>query len=295
MAGRGPARFGIYVLADAPFPVLRERWRLAEELGFDAMYVADHTGDWRDLSGHWFECWTVLAAMAVATSRIRIGPLIANPILRSPVLLAKEAVALDHLSDGRLELGIGTGITDFDHLATGVDQWPMPERLARFAEYVGVVDGLLRARDRAFRFSGTYFRSEGTPATPGPVQQPRPPITVAGQSPALLAVAAERADCWNTLGQPGRGLAESLEVTRRQNDRLDELCLARGRRPGDLRRSLLLFEELDAWVSPGALEEVVSAFHGAGVNEFILFWPPDDRRELLERAAADTLPALRGL
>lgn len=294
MAGAQP-RFGIYALADAPFPVLRERWRLAEELGFELMYVADHTGDWRDLSGHWFECWTVLAAMAVGTQRIRIGSLIANPILRSPVLLAKEAVAVDHLSGGRLELGIGTGITAFDHLAAGVEPWPMRERMARFAEYVEVVDGLLRDRQRDFRFSGTYLRTAETPASPGPIQQPRPPITVAGQSPTLLRVAAERADCWNTLGQPGHGVARSLEVTRRQNDQLDDLCLARGRRPGDLRRSLLLFEELDAWSSPGALEEVVPRFHRAGIDEFVLFWPPGDRRDLLERAASETIPALRRL
>jgi alkanesulfonate monooxygenase SsuD/methylene tetrahydromethanopterin reductase-like flavin-dependent oxidoreductase (luciferase family) len=290
---RTTLRFGMLVPQDAPLPTLVERWRRAEELGFDCVYVADHTADYRNLDGYWLEGWTVLAATAGATSRIRVGTLVSNPILRHPVLLAKEAVAVDQLSGGRLELGIGTGIAGFDHAAMGVDYWQPAERVARFAEYVEVVDGLLRSGSRSFRFAGRWFRTEGVAMSPGPVQRPRPPITVGGQSPTVLRVAAERADCWNTHGPFGAGAEEIFEITARQNQRLDELCRARGRDPAEVRRSLLLVDALDAWASPDALEGIVTRFTEAGVREFVVFWPPEDRVGLLERAGAEVLPRLR--
>ena len=87
--GEHPERHvAAYVLQDAPFPALRERWQRAEDLGFDAIYLADHTGDYRNLDGHWFEAWTTLAAMAIATTRARIGTLVANPVLRPPAVVA---------------------------------------------------------------------------------------------------------------------------------------------------------------------------------------------------------------
>ena len=103
---REAVRFGIEVPQDAPFPTLVERWQRTEELGFDHLWVADHSadtrtdssGDYRDLDGTWFDGWTVLAVMAKETTRIRIGTLVSNPVLRPPALLAKEALTLDHLS-----------------------------------------------------------------------------------------------------------------------------------------------------------------------------------------------------
>jgi alkanesulfonate monooxygenase SsuD/methylene tetrahydromethanopterin reductase-like flavin-dependent oxidoreductase (luciferase family) len=112
-------RFGLLVVPDAPFPTLAERWRRVEELGFDLLFVADHYRHTRNASLPWFDGWTALAAMALQTTTVRIGPLVANPILRGPAVLAKAAAALDHLSDGRLELAIGKGVEEFDHRATG--------------------------------------------------------------------------------------------------------------------------------------------------------------------------------
>ena len=131
-------RFGIEVPQDAPFPALIERWRRVEELGFDHLWVADHSadtrtdpsGNYRNLDGTWFDGWTVLAVMAMETTRIRIGTLVSNPVLRPPALLAKEALTIDHLSGGRLELGIGTGIEPLDHATMGIDYWSAGERVA---------------------------------------------------------------------------------------------------------------------------------------------------------------------
>jgi len=291
----GTLRFGVLGHQDAPFPTLVERWRRAEKLGFDHLWVADHVGDYRNLDGHWFDGWTVLAAMATETTHIRIGTLVSNPILRAPASLAKEAVTLDHLSGGRLELGIGTGIAPFDHVAMGVDYWSPRERAARFSEYVEVVDGLLRSPSRTYAFEGGYYRTREAPMAPPPIQQPRPPITVGGQSPTVLRVAAERADCWNTHGPFGASLEEILEITRRQNYRLDEMCAAFGRDPGELRRSLLLFGALDAWASPDALETVVARFREVGIGEFVVLWPASEQLETFEHVTTKVIPALKHL
>jgi alkanesulfonate monooxygenase SsuD/methylene tetrahydromethanopterin reductase-like flavin-dependent oxidoreductase (luciferase family) len=154
-------RFGVLDLPDAPFPTLKERWRSVEELGFDFLFVADHFRHTREPTLPWFDGWAALAAMALETSTIRIGPLVANPILRAPAVLAKAAAAVDHLSSGRLELAIGMGVEEFDHKAVGISYWSPAERAARFREYVETVDGV---------------------------------------APTVSRLAAERADCWNTFG-----------------------------------------------------------------------------------------------
>jgi alkanesulfonate monooxygenase SsuD/methylene tetrahydromethanopterin reductase-like flavin-dependent oxidoreductase (luciferase family) len=294
-------RFGIEVPQDAPFATLIERWRQAEELGFDHLWVADHladtrtdhSGGYRNLGGTWFDGWTVLAVMAKETTRIRIGTLVSNPVLRPPALLAKEALTIDHLSRGRLELGIGTGIEPLDHATMGLDYWSPQERVARFSEYVEVVDALMRSPSRAYAFEGRYYRTWEAAMGPPPIQQPRPPITVGGQSPTVLRVAAERADCWNTAGPHGVGMDEILETTRQQNERLDELCVAFGREPTELRRSLFMVGALDAWASPEAVEWIVKRFGEIGIGEFVLFWPPDERLDLFERVATEVIPSLK--
>lgn len=295
-------RFGIEVPQDAPFPALVERWHRVEELRFDHLWVADHSadtrtdysGDYRNLDGTWFDGWTVLAIMAKETTRIRIGTLVSNPVLRPPALLAKEALTVDHLSGGRLELGIGTGSEPLDHATMGSDYWSPGERVARFSEYVEVVDGLLANPSRAYAFEGRFYRTREAAMGPPPVQRSRPPITVGGQSPTVLRVAAERADCWNIAGPLGLGMDEILEVTCRQNDRLDEMCVAFGRDPTELRRSLFLVGALlDAWASPDAVERIVGRFGEIGIGEFVLFWPPDERLNLLEQIASEVIPVLR--
>jgi alkanesulfonate monooxygenase SsuD/methylene tetrahydromethanopterin reductase-like flavin-dependent oxidoreductase (luciferase family) len=285
-------RFGVLVLPDAPFPELRERWRRVEALGFDALFVADHARHTSDRSHPWFDGWTTLAAMALETSTIRIGPLVANPILHRPAVLARAAAALDHLSNGRLELAIGQGVERFDHETTGLAYWQPAERASRFREYVEIVDGVLRSWEAPFSFDGRYHRARDATLAPAPVQRPRPPITVGGRSPTVLRVAAHRADCWNTFGLAPTPAEGVLEITRRQNRELDERCAQLGRDPAELRRSLVLWAPIDPWAAPDAFERIVASFRDAGIAEFIVMWPPAERLSLLERAAA-TIASLR--
>ena len=285
-------RFGVLVVPDAPFPTLAERWRRVEELGFDFLFVADHYRHTHNASLAWFDGWTTLAAIALQTSTIRIGPLVANPILRGPAVLAKAAAAVDHLSNGRLELAIGKGVEEFDHRATGTPLWSPRERASRFGEYVKIVDGVLRSWGTPFSFEGRYYRTQESALAPAPVQRPRPPITVGGQSPTVRRVAAERADCWNTFALGEMPFDDILESVRHQNHELDELCAELGREPAKLRRSLVLWKPLDPWETSDAFERIVTAFSKAGITEFIVMWPAEDRLSLLESTSA-TMASLR--
>jgi alkanesulfonate monooxygenase SsuD/methylene tetrahydromethanopterin reductase-like flavin-dependent oxidoreductase (luciferase family) len=286
-------RFGVLVLPDAAFPALAERWRRVEDLEFDFIFAPDHSRHTRDSSLTWFEGWTTPVAMALSTRSIRIGTLVSNPVLRGPTLLAKAAHAVDQLSGGRLELGLGMGVEVFDHREMGEAVWPAAERAARFREYVEIVDGVLRSWAEPFSFEGSYHRTWEAALAPAPVQRPRPPLTVGGRSPTVLSVAAERADCWSTYGLPGEGsMSQIAETTRRRNAELDERCAALGRDPATLRRSLVLWSPLDPWESSDAFERICDAFRAAGIAEFIVMWPDEDRLPLLERASA-TIASLR--
>jgi alkanesulfonate monooxygenase SsuD/methylene tetrahydromethanopterin reductase-like flavin-dependent oxidoreductase (luciferase family) len=128
-------RFGVIVMPDAPAAEMSARFRRIEESGFDQLYLADHIGDFRDVSGPFLDGWSLLAAAAVQTSRIWVGPLVNNPILRAPAVVAKQAMTIDQLSGGRLELGLGAGVFEMDHYAVGTAPWPVRERVQRFAEY----------------------------------------------------------------------------------------------------------------------------------------------------------------
>lgn len=281
-----PLRFGILIPQDAPFDELVVRWRHAEDLGFDVAYVADHSGDYRDLGGYWLDGWTALTHLAADTTAIRIGTLVSNPVFRHPAQLARQAAAVDRLSGGRLELGIGTGTAGFDHDAVGEPYWPPAERAARFAEYVAVVDGVLRSPARSYRHDGRYYRSADIALNPPAQQRPRPPITVGGQSPTVLRVAARHADCWNTHGPFGATIDQIADITAEQNRRLDALCGEAARDPRSVRRSLLLFDALDAWGEADRFEKLVDRFLEVGMHDFVVFWPPGQPLALLERAAA---------
>jgi alkanesulfonate monooxygenase SsuD/methylene tetrahydromethanopterin reductase-like flavin-dependent oxidoreductase (luciferase family) len=285
-------RFGVLDVPDAPFAELRRRWQRVEELGFDFLFVPDHFRHTRDASLTWFDGWTTLAAMAQETQRVRLGPLVANPVLRHPAVVAKGAAAIDHLSGGRLELALGKGVEPFDHRAVGAPYWDARERSARFREFVIIVDGLLRSSEDAFSYTGSYYATEETTVAPAPLQRPRPPLTLGGQSPSVRRLAAEVADCWNTFALGDAPLPEIVDTVRGQNQELDELCQEIGRDPATLRRSLVLWKPLDPWATPDAFERIVVSFQSVGVREFHVMWPPESRLHLFEQVA-ELMPVLR--
>ena len=139
-------RIGIVILPDQRWSVAGRRWQRAEEYGFDHAWTYDHLG-WRDLvDGPWFDAVTTLTAAAMATRRIRLGTFVASPNFRHPVHFAREITALDDISQGRLLLGLGAGGIGFDSAVLGAAELTPRERVDRFAEFLELLDTLLRAR-----------------------------------------------------------------------------------------------------------------------------------------------------
>ncbi|MDR7417575.1 MAG: LLM class flavin-dependent oxidoreductase [Armatimonadota bacterium] len=299
-----PVRFGVIILQSLPWRALVERWRLIDDLGFDSAWLPDHFVNPRGPIDHWYECWTTLAALAVHTRRMRVGTLVTTITLRTPALLARMALTVDHISGGRLDLGIGAGGAMKDHTMTGITPWPRPERFRRFREYVTVLDLLLRQERTSF--DGRHYTLADASMQPAPLQRPRVPIMIGGKSPSLLRAVAAVGDAWNTNG--GRDLepAEALRVTRERGAMLDEFCLARGRDPREVRRSFMMGQTRDqVLASMTAFQDFVGRYRELGFSEFILFWLRDPNpdyplyswitnRAMLERVATAWIPTLRG-
>lgn len=286
-------QFGIMLYPDVPFPTLIEQARWVESLGFDRIFLPDHSANLRDLDDTWFDGLTALAVVAMHTESIRVGTLVSNPILRPPAMLAKLALSIDHLSNGRLDLGIGAGVFDWDHHAVGTEPWSAKERAGRFAEYVEIVDGILRGNGEPYSYEGSWLWVRDVRTSPPSVQRPRPPIIVGGQSPTILRTAAKVADEWNTIGPMGADKETVLEVTARQNHQIDELAAEAGRDPTAIRRTFALYGPWDPWEAPVTLEEVVERFGDIGVTGFYTNIPAEHQIDDFERMARETIPAMR--
>jgi alkanesulfonate monooxygenase SsuD/methylene tetrahydromethanopterin reductase-like flavin-dependent oxidoreductase (luciferase family) len=285
-SNRVEPRFGVLVLPDASFPTLFARWTHVEELGFDFLFAPDHARHTSNPSTPWFDGLTVVAAMALQTNTIRIGTLVANPILHLPSVLAKASAAVDHLSGGRLELGIGMGVEEFDHQEAGSEYWWARERAARYSEYVEVVDGVLQSSARPFSFEGRYYRTTNATLAPSSLQQPRPPLTIGSRSATGRTLAVQRGECWNMYALAGEGSVEEIaEKALRRNNELDVRCAEIDRDPRTLRRSLVMWPPLDPWAAEDGFQRIVESFLPTGINEFVVMWPGDDRLALIEHAA----------
>ncbi|HUG16535.1 MAG TPA: LLM class flavin-dependent oxidoreductase, partial [Thermomicrobiales bacterium] len=211
--GREP-RFGICIDQNLTWDETVKRWQYYERLGFDSIWDCDHYVQPSQPQGPYFEGWTLLAALATVTERARIGVLVSCNTFRHPALLAKQAVVVDHVSNGRLDLGIGAGWYVPEHQMFGID-FPEPKELvARFREAVELVDQFLR--NDTTTYDGTYYQLASAPNRPGPVQQPRPPLVLGAHGPRMLGIVAEYADTWNSHGT----VAELGE----RNRILDEHC-----------------------------------------------------------------------
>ncbi len=189
------------------WPMIRDLARQAEAGGADSVWVYDHLIFRFD--GHAsgiHEAWTLLAAVAEATSRVEVGSIVLATSFRSPALLAKMATTLDAISEGRLLLGLGCGWHEPEYTAFG---FPFDHRVDRFEEALRIIGPLLREGE--VTFVGTYHRAEDCVILP---RGPRPgiPIMVAAKGPRMLRLAARHADAWNTawFGEPDDRLRQRL-------------------------------------------------------------------------------------
>ena len=290
MTANDGIRFGICTDQNLSFDTLVERWQLFETLGFDSVWDCDHFNQTSNETGPYFEGWTLLAALAARTERIRVGVLVSCNTFRHPGLLAQSAITVDHISNGRLELGIGAGYTEGEHGRFGIELPAPGERRRRFHEAVQIIDSLLRNETTTFK--GEHYQLDGAYVRPGPVQKPRPPLTLGAHKTRMLRICAEYADTWNSLG--------SVDEIRERNQILDQHCADIGRDPKEIRRSFYGWSAVmpeqglpDMWESTTAFEEVIGRYAEVGINEFIIDQPREDQLEVLHRVAADVIPKLR--
>jgi F420-dependent oxidoreductase-like protein len=210
----------------ADYATLRRIALATEELGFDAFFRSDHylkMGSVSGLPGP-TDAWTTLAALAVETSRIRLGTLMTAATFRLPGPLAIAVAQVDQMSGGRVELGIGAGWYEAEHTAYGIPFPPLGERFDRLEEQLAIITGLWETpAGSTFSFAGTHYQVTNSPALPKPAQQPRPPVLVGGAGPKRTpALAARFADEFNAA-------FSSAEESAVLFDRVRDACSAAGR------------------------------------------------------------------
>ena len=258
---------------------LLDRVKLAEEAGFDGAWVFDHFKVlYGPADGPCFEAWTLLAALAAATSRIRLGALVTGVTYRHPSVLAAEVVTVDHVSGGRLELGIGAAWFGEEHDELGIDFPRAGERISRLDEAIEVMTRLMTEEDADF--DGRYYQLRKASYWPRPVQQPHPPIWVGGGGERrTMPLAARRADMWH-----GFGGASALARKSRLLDRLSEEA---GRDPAEIGRStnLSLSEPWDQ------VRRTAEQLREAGFSYLVASWPSEGLRRV-EEFVEKVLPGL---
>jgi len=286
-----PLRIGIKLSQDQPIATYRQVWRIAEEGGFDHCWAMDHLasiggpGDDRPI----FDGWELLAAMAAATKRVRMGLLVTGITYRNPALLAKIATTVDHLSDGRLEFGIGAAWATNEHEMYGISG--LDHRVGLLSEGLQILK-MLWTQERT-DFAGRYYTMTNAVANPKPVQKPYPPIWIGAGGPSTLRLTARHADVWNPSGGVGRDPETALKASQE----LDEACAAVGREPGEIRRSIQLPFSGD----PQEFADRLGRYHEAGFSELVVMLSGGnmptaaDPVRVADTVADKVLPALRAL
>ncbi len=247
-------------------------WREADQLpAFEHAWLWDHMIPLRgDVRADALEAWTLLAAVAAQTTRLRLGVIVTSNRLRSPALLAKMAATVDVIADGRLIFGIGTGGSrtgghnpaEREFEAYGVPLVSPGQAVRDLAESCDLIRRMWTTSE-PFDFDGPSIRLRGAVCEPKPVQKPHPPIMIGGQGDRVLRIVAEHADIWNYPGSPGPQFRHRDQV-------LNDHCAAIGRDPAAIVRSMQLIVRCD---EPGAAEaaraELLEMIE-AGVSHLVL-------------------------
>ena len=278
------------------WPELLDMARRAEDVGLDSLWVGDHLlyrfadGSTR---GPW-EAWSLLAALAGATSRITLGPLVASTAFRVPALLAKQAATLDEISGGRFVLGLGAGWNPVEFAAYGL---PFDHRVARFEEAFAIIRALLR--DGSVDFVGQYCSARECELVPRGPSAGGPPIMIGSIGPRMLAATAPHLDAWNawyadTGNTPsgavasGSGLSAALVAAGRAPDEVARTVAVLVQLPGGTGRTMGDTSALQHVVPlAGAASEIAEglrAYAAAGITEVQL---------VLDPITAETIEALR--
>ena len=247
---------------------------------FDHFYpinVADSTGPC-------LEGWTLLAALAAQTERLRLGVMVTGNTYRHPAVLANMGATVDHISHGRLDFGIGAAWNEQEHAAYGIPLFAPGERIRRLGEACEVIRRLWT--EETVTFAGKYYQLTEARCEPKPVQKPYPPVIIGGSGEQLtLRVVARYANIWNAAAAAG-GAAEFT----RKSGILDEHCAAIGRDPAEIERSVQLL------INPNDLavgRETLRPFIDAGATHIILYLRAPFAPGIVQRLADEIAEPLR--
>ncbi|MEK6226680.1 MAG: LLM class flavin-dependent oxidoreductase [Chloroflexota bacterium] len=283
-----PLRYGLKFSQQVhPIDLHIEVWRIADQAGFDHIWGFDHLiALGSDPAAPIFDGWTALGAMAAITKRARMGLNVTGNLYRHPGLMAKIAVTVDHLSNGRLEFGIGTGWNEPEFTQFALPFPSAGDRVTMLDESLKAMK-LLWSEPRS-TFKGRFYELKDAIAEPKPVQRPHPPIWIGSKGERMLRLTARHADVWHSNAGP---FEESVAL----NKALDAACTKAGRDPGSIRRSISV-----RFTTPDELQRNAKAAIDAGFTELLVMaaaggsTPAGDPRKRVEELAA-LLPRLRGL
>jgi F420-dependent oxidoreductase-like protein len=302
-------RFSIWPSPMRPWDEILELTRHCEQTGWDGVYFADHFmpngADTTPLDGNTLECWSVIAGLAAAVPRLRLAPLVTSVTYRHPAVLANIAAAVDHISNGRLLLGIGAGWQENEHAAYGLELGSVKERLDRFEEATQILISLLRSQRTTF--DGQYFHISDAPNQPAPVQDAIPLLIGGGGEKRTMRIAARHADEWNAWSTPDV-LAHKVGV-------LHKHCEKLRRDPSEIRvstQALLFLGTDEAWLAekrdsdagraavvgnPAEVIEIIGQYADAGADEFIIpdftMGPMSRRKDTCDLFIREVAPSFR--
>jgi alkanesulfonate monooxygenase SsuD/methylene tetrahydromethanopterin reductase-like flavin-dependent oxidoreductase (luciferase family) len=275
VTGRRPLKVGLHLPETeriAPWQELAEMCRLAEDVGFDSIWVPDHLlyrFEGKPPSGPW-ECWSILSAVAAVTKRVEIGPLVLCAAFRNPALIAKMADTVDEISGGRLILGLGAGWHEPEYDAFG---FPYDHRLGRFEEAFTIIRTLLR--EGQIDFEGNYHSARDCELRPRGPRPGGPPLMIGSRGPQMLRKTVPYVDYWNGWaawgGNRPNGFAPFLAM-------VDAACRATNVEPAAVQRTVAVFVHLPGGTdepnpaappltgTPEQLANMLRAYAGAGIS-----------------------------
>ncbi len=271
-------RISFWPTPSLPFRETLELAQHVETTGWDGLWLADHfMPNADDTSAPWPEAWTTLSALAAVVPRIRLGTLVTGNTYRHPAVLAKMAATVDHISGGRLVLGLGSGWQENEHEQYGIEFGTVATRLARLDEACQVIKKLFTEKEASFE--GKYYQLTSASLEPKPLHNPLPLMIGGGGEKVTLKITARHADEWNVWG--------TVDLLIHKMKILDQHCEDAGRDPAAIERSAvaLLFmsddeaftrkmrDTIDRPTITGNVREVaetVKAYAEAGVDELIV-------------------------
>lgn len=310
-----PIRFGIQTgQQNIEWAQMLELWRQADGWGYDSLWNFDHFyAIFLPPELPCLEGWTTLSALALATKRARVGTMVNGNTYRHPCVTAKMAATVDHISGGRLNLGIGAGWFEREHQNFGIDFKTVPQRLQALDEACRIIRGMLTQEHTTVQ--GRHYTVTEAMGNPKPIQQPHPPIMIGGTGErVLLRLVARHADMWNASASAER-MHELIEIIRRHGDterrdpeRIEKtvmmpLCYRapaerqafmcntiaglRQTTPEVARREMMIGDKLECL-------DVVDRYVKAGVTHFIFMMFAPYFVDEIQAFAEEVIPAVRG-